>query len=142
MRLFILSIIFCLQYINAQDCNYKNNPDGHMLYDFIKDSNVKFLTKGNIKAYQSDLGINIEIEEGQSGKIIFSGNWDLSCWSYLGYTITNISKQVLRIDPIVKGKMKNRKWVAPIKGICWVNPSETLEFNNLLLIVYINKFVY
>ena len=139
MRLFILSIIFCLQYINAQDCNYKNNPDGHMLYDFIKDSNVKFLTKGKIKAYQSDLGINIEIEEGQSGKIIFSGNWDLSCWSYLGYTITNISEQVLRIDPIVKGKMKNRKWVTPIKGICWVNPSETLEFNNLLLPDYGTK---
>ena len=59
MRLFILSIIFCLQYINAQDCNYKNNPDGRVLYDFIKEPNVKFLTKGNIKAYQSDLCINI-----------------------------------------------------------------------------------
>ena len=139
MRLFILSIFICMQYVNAQDCDYKNKPEGQILYDFNKEANVKFLTSGNINAYQSDLGINIKIEEGESGKIIFSGNWDLSCWSYLGYTITNNSKQVLRVDPIVKGKMKSRKWVAPIEGICWVNPLETLEFNNLLLPDYGTK---
>ena len=74
MRLFILSIFICMQYVNAQDCDYKNNPEGQILYDFNKDTNVKFIASGNIKAYQSDLGINIEIEEGESGKIIFSGN--------------------------------------------------------------------
>ena len=35
--------------------------------------------------------------------------------------------------------MKNRKWVKPIEGICWINPSETLEFNNLLLPDYGTK---
>ena len=139
MRLFILLVFICMQYGNAQDCNYKNNPEGRILYDFNKEANVKFIASGNIKAYQSDLGINIEIEEGESGKIIFSGNWDLSCWSYLGFTITNNSKQVSRIDPIVKGKMKSRKWVTPIEGICWINPLETLEFNNLLLPDYGTK---
>ena len=139
MRLFILLVFICMQYVNGQDCDYKNNPEGQILYDFSKEANVKFITSGNINAYRSDLGINIEIEEGESGKIIFSGNWDLSCWSYLGYTITNNSKQVLRVDPIVKGKMKSRKWVAPIEGICWVNPLETLEFNNLLLPDYGTK---
>ena len=139
MRLFILLVFICMQYVNAQDCDYKNNPEGQTLYDFSKEANVKFIASGNIKAYQSDLGINIEIEEGESGKIIFSGNWDLSCWSYLGFTITNNSKQVSRIDPIVKGKMKSRKWVTPIEGICWVNPLETLEFNNLLLPDYGTK---
>ena len=139
MRLFILLVFICMQYVNGQDCDYKNNPEGQILYDFSKEANVKFTTSGNINAYRSDLGINIEIEEGESGKIIFSGNWDLSCWSYLGYTITNNSKQVLRVNPIVKGKMKSRKWVAPIEGICWVNPLETLEFNNLLLPDYGTK---
>ena len=139
MRLFILLVFICMQYGNAQDCDYKNNPEGRILYDFNKEANVKFIASGNIKAYQSDLGINIEIEEGESGKIIFSGNWDLSCWSYLGFTITNNSKQVSRIDPIVKGKMKSRKWVTPIEGICWINPLETLEFNNLLLPDYGTK---
>ncbi len=139
MRLFILLVFICMQYVNAQDCDYKNNPEDQILYDFNKEANVKFITSGNINTYRSDLGINIEIEEGESGKIIFSGNWNLSCWSYLGYTITNNSKQVLRVDPIVKGKMKSRKWVTPIKGICWVNPLETLEFNNLLLPDYGTK---
>ena len=139
MRLFILLVFICMQYVNGQDCDYKNNPEGQILYDFSKEANVKFTTSGNINAYRSDLGINIEIEEGESGKIIFSGNWDLSCWSYLGYTITNNSKEVSRIEPIVKGKMKNRKWVKPIEGICWINPSETLEFNNLLLPDYGTK---
>ena len=139
MRLFILLVFICMQYVNGQDCDYKNNPEGQILYDFSKEANVKFTTSGNINAYRSDLGINIKIEEGESGKIIFSGNWDLSCWSYLGYTITNNSKQVLRVNPIVKGKMKSRKWVAPIEGICWVNPLETLEFNNLLLPDYGTK---
>ena len=139
MRLFILLVFICMQYVNGQDCDYKNNPEGQILYDFSNEANVKFTTSGNINAYRSDLGINIEIEEGESGKIIFSGNWDLSCWSYLGYTITNNSKQVLRVNPIVKGKMKSRKWVAPIEGICWVNPLETLEFNNLLLPDYGTK---
>ena len=139
MRLFILSIFICMQYVNAQDCDYKNNPEGQILYDFNKEDNVKFIINGNIKAYQSEQGINIDIEQGQNGKIIFSGNWDLSCWSYLGFTITNTSKQVSRINPIVKGKMKSRKWVKPIEGICWVNPSETLEFNNLLLPDYGTK---
>ena len=33
MRLFILSIFICMQYVNAQDCDYKNNPEYHA-YNF------------------------------------------------------------------------------------------------------------
>jgi hypothetical protein len=135
----ILFLLICNQVFIAQQCDYKNFPDGYILYDFSLDENVNFSTNGDLIITQSKEGIDINIEAGKNGKIIFSGNWDLSCWSYLGYTITNNSKQVLRIDPIVNGKMKKRNWVKPINGIGWINPDETLEFNNLLLPDYGTK---
>ena len=138
---FLLTVIsfITIHFLNAQDCDYNKLPDGMVLYDFLEDNNIQFSVNGNIKAIPSKSGLNIDINPGQSGKIIFSGNWDLSCWTYLGYKIKNKSSQILRIDPIVKGKMSNRKWVKPINGIGWINPNETLEFNNLLLPDYGTK---
>ena len=47
MRLFILLVFICMQYGNAQDCDYKNTPEGKILYDFNTVDNVKFILNGN-----------------------------------------------------------------------------------------------
>ena len=73
---FLLAVIsfITIHFLNAQDCDYNKLPDGMVLYDFLEDKNIQFSVIGNIKVIPSKSGLNIDINPGQSGKIIFSGN--------------------------------------------------------------------
>ncbi|MEC8031518.1 MAG: hypothetical protein VX138_06125 [Bacteroidota bacterium] len=134
-KLIILLYLLILKSFFGQslNCDYPKYPDGQVIYDFKSDDDLKYKSVGIKSIVKTKEGMKITTEKGTNSKIIFSCNLDLSCWSYLAFTLENNSNSKLRVNTSVYGENQNRKWTKPLTGIYWIKENEILEVNNLLL---------
>ena len=134
-KLIILLYLLILKPFFGQElnCDYPKYPDGQVIYDFKSDDDINYKSVGIKSIVKTKEGMKITTEKGTNSKIIFSCNLDLSCWSYLAFTLENNSNSKLRVNTSVFGENQNRKWSKPLTGIYWIKENEILEVNNLLL---------
>ena len=92
-KLIILLYLLILKSFFGQslNCDYPKYPDGQVIYDFKSDDDINYKSVGIKSIVKTKEGMKITTEKGTNSKIIFSCNLDLSCWSYLAFTLENNS---------------------------------------------------
>ncbi len=113
------------------------------LYDFKSNKTLPKIISKNCETKIKNNGLNIKIEPNQKANIIFQGNWDLSAWLYLTLGLKNQTKDSIRFDVFLKGKVKDYQSKNELWNIGWLKPNEDLDFNCVLLPDYsTRKSVY
>ncbi|WNC69160.1 hypothetical protein RI845_03140 [Thalassotalea nanhaiensis] len=107
----------------------------------------------NVQTKRTADGIEITIQSGQKGSIVFKPSvdyWDLTQWVFLSIELENKTQQQIRFDPVImyespkrqkqtQAKSKNQHSLAHIG---FLKPLESLIYNNVLIRDQITKADY
>ncbi|MDG1731255.1 MAG: hypothetical protein P8K68_08470 [Algibacter sp.] len=109
------------------------NKETTINFDFTKTYTSNDVQLKNITAENLESGLSLTIAPDIESALTIKGDWDLTNWIYVTYTIKNNGKETVRFDPYISGKKQNSKWSKPLWSIGWIQPGETRIFNTLLL---------
>lgn len=102
-------------------------------FDFTNSKTIENLSTKNITTAATAEGLQLKINPETEGNLVIEGNWDLTDWVYVTYTLKNNGQERVRFDPIISGKKSYSQWSKPLWSIGWLEPGETRVFNSVLL---------
>lgn len=123
-------LVFSLTTI-SQNISKKRETSVHL--EFTKTHSSKDVELKNISAENTPKGLLLTMAPKTESVLTIKGNWDVTEWVYVTYTIKNNGSETVRFDPILSGKKETSKWSKPLWSIGWIQPGETRVFNSLLL---------
>ena len=110
-----------------------SQSNSEIFFDFTRSNTAQIVNAKNAVISPSENGLTIKINKNQEALLTINGEWDLTAWVYVSFTIKNNGTETVRFDPIISGEKENNKWSKALWTIGWIKPEETRVYNSILL---------